>query len=171
MFKISAKNPFSTWKSGWRREKVNKNLNRKNHTLPGAFRYFAANILSRIASFCVTYKTGFRLDDWIYCTLYIHTTRDYMQYSATTIYTHFTVHRYTRARVLSLHQLYPGNGFIKVSLSLQITHEVFFSPPNSFLCHFFSVILDCHLQNSTHFLTTTHSNELFFKTLSTSDNN
>jgi hypothetical protein len=27
-------------------------------------------------------KTGFRLDDWIYCTLYIHTTRDYKQYSA-----------------------------------------------------------------------------------------
>jgi hypothetical protein len=30
----------------------------------------------------VTYKTGFRLDDWIYCTLYIHTIRDYRQYSA-----------------------------------------------------------------------------------------
>jgi hypothetical protein len=30
----------------------------------------------------VTYKTDFRLDDWIYCTLYIHTTRDYRQYSA-----------------------------------------------------------------------------------------
>jgi hypothetical protein len=27
-------------------------------------------------------KTGFGLDDWIYCTLYIHTTRDYRQYSA-----------------------------------------------------------------------------------------
>jgi hypothetical protein len=32
-----------------------------------------------------TYKTGFVLDDWIYCTLYIHTVRDYMQYSAIAI--------------------------------------------------------------------------------------
>jgi hypothetical protein len=29
----------------------------------------------------VTYKIGFGLDDWLYCSLYIHTTRDYMQYS------------------------------------------------------------------------------------------
>jgi hypothetical protein len=29
-----------------------------------------------------TYKTGFGLDDWIYWTLYIHTTQDYRQYSA-----------------------------------------------------------------------------------------
>jgi hypothetical protein len=26
---------------------------------------------------CVTYKTGSGLDDWIFCTLYIHTTGDY----------------------------------------------------------------------------------------------
>jgi hypothetical protein len=31
---------------------------------------------------CVTYKTGFGLNDRIYCTLYIHTTGDYKQYSA-----------------------------------------------------------------------------------------
>jgi hypothetical protein len=30
------------------------------------------NILSRVEGLCVTYKTGFGLDDWIYCTLYIH---------------------------------------------------------------------------------------------------
>jgi hypothetical protein len=30
----------------------------------------------------VTYVRGSGLDDWIYCTLYIHTTRDYRQYSA-----------------------------------------------------------------------------------------
>jgi hypothetical protein len=54
-------------------------------------------------------------------------------YSATAISTHFTVHRYTRTRVLFLQKSHPGNGFITVSLSLQITHEVFFSPPNSFL--------------------------------------
>jgi hypothetical protein len=39
-------------------------------------------ILSRVG---VTYKTGFRLDDWIYFVLYIHTVRDYRQYSAITI--------------------------------------------------------------------------------------
>jgi hypothetical protein len=30
----------------------------------------------------VSIKSGFGLDDWIYCTLYIHITRDYRQYSA-----------------------------------------------------------------------------------------
>jgi hypothetical protein len=30
----------------------------------------------------VTYKTGFGLNDWIHCALYIHTTRDYRQNSA-----------------------------------------------------------------------------------------
>jgi hypothetical protein len=33
----------------------------------------------------VTYKTGFGLDDWIYCTLYIHTTHNYRQYSVIAI--------------------------------------------------------------------------------------
>jgi hypothetical protein len=33
----------------------------------------------------VTYKTGFGLDDLIYCTLYIHTARNYRQYSAIAI--------------------------------------------------------------------------------------
>jgi hypothetical protein len=68
--------------------------------------------------------------------------------------THFTVHRYTRARILSLHQSYPDNGFITVSLltsnhiwSLLITVEFLF-------CRFFSVTLDCHPQNWTEFLTT-----------------
>jgi hypothetical protein len=31
---------------------------------------------------CVNYKMSFGLDDWIYCTLYMHTVRDYRQYSA-----------------------------------------------------------------------------------------
>jgi hypothetical protein len=30
----------------------------------------------------VTYKNNFGLDDWIYCTLHIHTARDYRKYSA-----------------------------------------------------------------------------------------
>jgi hypothetical protein len=38
--------------------------------------------LSRVG---VIYKTGFGLDDWIYCTLYIHTFRDYRHYSAIAI--------------------------------------------------------------------------------------
>jgi hypothetical protein len=46
-------------------------------------------------------------------------------------YTHTTVHRCTHTRVLSLHWSYPGNGFITVSLSLQIRHVVFFAPPSS----------------------------------------
>jgi uncharacterized membrane protein YqaE (UPF0057 family) len=36
--------------------------------------YVLTFILSLVG---VTYKTGFGLIDWIYCTLYIHTTRDY----------------------------------------------------------------------------------------------
>jgi hypothetical protein len=36
-------------------------------------------------SLWVTYKTGFGLYDWVYCTLYIHTTRDYRQYGAIAI--------------------------------------------------------------------------------------
>jgi hypothetical protein len=30
--------------------------------------------------------------------------------------THFPIHRCTRTRILSLHQLHPGNGFITASL-------------------------------------------------------
>jgi hypothetical protein len=36
-------------------------------------------ILSHVG---VTIKMGFGLDDWIYCTLYVHTVRDYRHYSA-----------------------------------------------------------------------------------------
>jgi hypothetical protein len=57
-------------------------------------------------------------------------------HSATAVSTHFTVHRYTRTSVLSLHYSYPGNGFITVSLSLQITHEVLFSSLIPFLTLF-----------------------------------
>jgi hypothetical protein len=46
--------------------------------------------------------------------------------------THFTVHHCRHTRVLSLHYSYPVNRFITLSLQLQITHEVFFSQPNSF---------------------------------------
>jgi hypothetical protein len=42
-------------------------------------------------------------------------------------HTHFLVHRYTRTSVPGLHKPYPGNGFITVSLALQITHDAFLS--------------------------------------------
>jgi hypothetical protein len=73
----------------------------------------------------------------------------YTQYSelqaitALSLFPHFTVHRYTRTRVLSLHQTYPGNGFITVSLYLQITHGVFFSQPNSFLATAYLIQILC----------------------------
>jgi hypothetical protein len=38
---------------------------------------------------CVTYKTGFSLDDWIYCSLYIYTFRDYRQLQRYRYSTHF----------------------------------------------------------------------------------
>jgi hypothetical protein len=50
----------------------------------------------------VTYKTGFVLDDWIYCTLYIHNSglQAIQRYLCSA---HFPVHRYTSTRFLSLH--------------------------------------------------------------------
>jgi hypothetical protein len=41
-------------------------------------------ILSRVGVLCVRWliRRGFLLDDWIYCPLYIHTARDYRQYSS-----------------------------------------------------------------------------------------
>jgi hypothetical protein len=76
-----------------------------------------------------------RVLDWMIGfidTLYIHNSglQALQSYRCST---HFAIHRYTRTKVLSLRQSYSGNGFITVALSLQITHEVFFAPPNSFL--------------------------------------
>jgi hypothetical protein len=74
----------------------------------------------------------------------------------------FTV---THALVISRQRIYN---------SLTVTSNHTWSPlcTAQFLsCHFFSITLDCHLQNPTKFLTTTLSNELFFNwTLSTCDN-
>jgi hypothetical protein len=49
------------------------------------------------------------------------------------VYTHITVCRYISTRVL---ESYPGNGFLTVSLSFQITYQVYFALPNSFLAIF-----------------------------------
>jgi hypothetical protein len=49
------------------------------------FLYFYGIIRDYIGTcrgLCVNYKTRLRLDGWIFCTLYIHTTRDYRQYSS-----------------------------------------------------------------------------------------
>jgi hypothetical protein len=54
--------------------------------------------------------------------------------------------------------------FITLLLPFQITHEVLFSQPNSFLA-VFSVTFDYNIQNSTRFSTTTSEDELFFKPL------
>jgi hypothetical protein len=90
---------------------------------------------------------------------FIHVTRDYRQYSAIADLhiSQFTV-THALGSSLSLHFSYPSNGFISLSLPLPNTHEVIFAPSN--YCHIFSITLDCHLQNSTQFMTTTHSNDL-----------
>jgi hypothetical protein len=59
---------------------------------------------------------------------YTFTTRDYRQYNAIAILHTF---QFTAAHALTSRTL--ANEFITVSLSLQITREVFFAPPNSFL--------------------------------------
>jgi hypothetical protein len=51
----------------------------------------------------VTYNTGYGFDDWIYCTLYIHTNLGIAGNIALPYSTHFRVHRYTRTRILRLH--------------------------------------------------------------------
>jgi hypothetical protein len=45
-------------------------------------KYKILYIFSRVG---VTYETGFGLDNWIYCALYIHAVQDYRQYSAIAI--------------------------------------------------------------------------------------
>jgi hypothetical protein len=44
-----------------------------------------------------------------------------------------SVHRCTRVMILSPHYSYHGNGFITLSLWLQLTHEVLLAQSNSFL--------------------------------------
>jgi hypothetical protein len=75
----------------------------------------------------VTYKTGFRVHDWIYWVLYIHTVRGYRQYSAIAILhsLQFTV---THALGSSA-----STSRILATDLLQITYGVFFSQPRSCL--------------------------------------
>jgi hypothetical protein len=73
--------------------------------------------------------TDFGLDDWNYCTFILSHNSGLRAIQRYRYFTHFPFHRCTRR----LHQSCFGNGVTTVSLSLQITHGVFFSQSNSFL--------------------------------------
>jgi hypothetical protein len=81
-------------------------------------------IYCHVLGLCVTYKTGFGLDNWIHWHL-IHSTRDYRQYSAIAdLHTlQFTVTHALRFSVFTSRIL--ATDFITFSLSLKISHEVF----------------------------------------------
>jgi hypothetical protein len=80
---------------------------------------------------CLT-RWVLQLDGWIYWHL-IHSTWDYRQYNTITdLHTlQFTVTHTLGFSVFT--SCIPATGFIPVSRSLQITHEVFFLEPHSFL--------------------------------------
>jgi hypothetical protein len=86
------------------------------------------------------------LDDCINFALFIHTVRDYRQLQHNRYSTHFPVHRYTRARILS--PLAVSLQRIYHSLTVtSTTHEVFLAQSNSFfaipsrLLHFTTSVL------------------------------
>jgi hypothetical protein len=90
-------------------------------------------ILSRVCGgVCVTSRKGFRLDELIYWHR-IYTTRDYRQYSAITELHNlqFTV-TYALGFSVFISRILATDSII-ISLSLQISHELFFAQPNSFL--------------------------------------
>jgi hypothetical protein len=58
-----------------------KRTRRKMHWIWSAETFCGSILYCHDLGMCETYKTGSGLDDWIYWHL-IHTTRDYMQYSA-----------------------------------------------------------------------------------------
>jgi hypothetical protein len=72
------------------------------HTFPPYFSIIIL-IMSRVGGGCVTYTTGLQAIE---------------RYRWST---HFTVHRYTRTRVLSVHYPSPGNGFISLTVTLNHT--------------------------------------------------
>jgi hypothetical protein len=76
----------------------------------------------------VTYKTALGLGDWIYCTLYVHTTGDYRQLQRHRYSAHFPVYRYARTRMLKS--------------SLVVSWQLIY---HSYHCHFRS-----HMKSSLH---------------------
>jgi hypothetical protein len=83
----------------------------------------------------VAYKTAFGLTN-LGLPLFPHTLQ-------------FTI---THALGFSAFYSYPGNGFITVSLTLQITHEVFFSQSSSFLVIILQLPIPKTRLNSIQFL-------------------
>jgi hypothetical protein len=99
--------------------------------------FLILNINIDIATCISDYRRGL---DWMigFIAPYIFTTWDYRQYSALAILHtfQFTVEHTQGFSVIT--SLILATDFITVSLSLQITYEVFFAHPNSFL----AMILD-----------------------------
>jgi hypothetical protein len=94
----------------------------------------------------VIYKMGSGLYDWIYWYL-IHSTRNYRQFQHYR-YSHtlqFTVTHALGFSVFTSRIL--ATDFITALLALRITHEVFFSQPNSFL----PLFCNDQFRYSTHF--------------------
>jgi hypothetical protein len=81
----------------------------------------------------VTYKTGFGLDDCIYCTLYIHNSG----LQAVQRYRYSRHFQFTARHSVGLSVFpsrTPTTDFTTVSLSLQPTHQVFLAQSNSLQC-------------------------------------
>jgi hypothetical protein len=107
---------------------------------------------------CVTYT---RVLDWMIGFINIlFTVFETIGKRELSLFPHFTVHRYTRTRILILHYPYPGNGFITVSLLLQITHEASFAQPNSFLAIILQLSIPKTLLNSIHLLPSSYPGRL-----------
>jgi hypothetical protein len=106
----------------------------------------------------MTCKMGSGLDYCIYWHL-IHRTWNYRQLQRCHWSTHFTVHG--RTRVLSL----PASGFITISLSLQITHGVFFSQSNSSLAIILQLPILKTLHNSIPLLPSSYPGRLASRNL------
>jgi uncharacterized membrane protein required for colicin V production len=103
-----------------------------------------------VQGICMAYTTGSGLDNWVYCTLYIHTTRDYRKYSAISI-----LHTFQFTVIYALEFSVFINRILATVLSQSHCH---FNSHMKSSCHglilslpFFSAAFGCQLQNSTPF--------------------
>jgi hypothetical protein len=94
-----------------------------------------------MSRFGFTYKTGFGMDDLIYCTVYIHTVRDYRQHSAIAI---LHTLQFPVAHALGFSVFCSRILETNLSPELQIRHEVFSALLNSFL----AIILHLPIRNT-----------------------
>jgi hypothetical protein len=98
---------------------------------PRSSTFFSHNHPTIFLRVGVTYKTGFGLDDWIYCILYIYTVRDYRQNGAITILHTF---QFTVAHIPGFSAFTSRILATDLSESLKlITHQIFLSQSNFFL--------------------------------------